>query len=140
MRCSSRSTSGFGNPGACAAAGAMRFFMTSNIATFDRKQKKTSTGFHGENIYSPLPRMLAGSGFSLRRGRDWRAADGKRIPEPFKGDNMIAMTQRAVLHTLAVAALVACGAAHADGKYVLISHAPDSDSWWNTIKNAVKEA
>ena len=53
---------------------------------------------------------------------------------------MIAMTQRAVLHTLAVAALVACGAAHADGKYVLISHAPDSDSWWNTIKNAVKQA
>lgn len=25
-------------------------------------------------------------------------------------------------------------------KYVLISHAPDSDSWWNTIKNALKEA
>jgi simple sugar transport system substrate-binding protein len=23
---------------------------------------------------------------------------------------------------------------------VLISHAPDSDSWWNTIKNAIKEA
>ncbi|HJV63239.1 MAG TPA: sugar ABC transporter substrate-binding protein, partial [Albitalea sp.] len=31
------------------------------------------------------------------------------------------------------------GAAHAD-KYVLISHAPDSDSWWNTIKNAIKQA
>ena len=25
-------------------------------------------------------------------------------------------------------------------KYVLISHAPDSDSWWNTIKNALKDA
>ncbi len=25
-------------------------------------------------------------------------------------------------------------------KYVLISHAPDSDSWWNTIKNALKVA
>jgi len=25
-------------------------------------------------------------------------------------------------------------------RFVLISHAPDSDSWWNTIKNAVKEA
>src|SRR3978361_252269 len=23
---------------------------------------------------------------------------------------------------------------------VLISHAPDSDSWWNTIKNAIKQA
>ena len=29
-------------------------------------------------------------------------------------------------------------AAMADGeKFVLISHAPDSDSWWNTIKNAI---
>ncbi|MFC5474796.1 sugar ABC transporter substrate-binding protein [Paraherbaspirillum soli] len=25
-------------------------------------------------------------------------------------------------------------------KLVLISHAPDSDSWWNTIKNAIKQA
>ena len=28
----------------------------------------------------------------------------------------------------------------ADAHYVLISHAPDSDSWWNTIKNAIKQA
>ncbi|WP_407333205.1 sugar ABC transporter substrate-binding protein [Enterovibrio sp. 27052020O] len=29
----------------------------------------------------------------------------------------------------------------ADGeRFVLISHAPDSDSWWNTIKNAINEA
>ncbi len=28
----------------------------------------------------------------------------------------------------------------ANERFVLISHAPDSDSWWNTIKNAVKEA
>ncbi|WP_280153362.1 sugar ABC transporter substrate-binding protein [Piscinibacter sp. XHJ-5] len=40
---------------------------------------------------------------------------------------------------LAAAALLVAGAAHAD-KYVLISHAPDSDSWWNTIKNAIKQA
>jgi len=39
------------------------------------------------------------------------------------------------------AALAAAGAGFAaDGKYVLISHAPDSDSWWNTIKNAIKQA
>jgi simple sugar transport system substrate-binding protein len=31
-------------------------------------------------------------------------------------------------------------AAAADERFVLISHAPDSDSWWNTIKNAIKEA
>ena len=33
------------------------------------------------------------------------------------------------------------GAAYAEGeRFVLISHAPDSDSWWNTIKNAIKVA
>ena len=47
---------------------------------------------------------------------------------------------RPVLKTLALAALLATGAAHAEGRYVLISHAPDSDSWWNTIKNSVKQA
>jgi simple sugar transport system substrate-binding protein len=41
--------------------------------------------------------------------------------------------------TIALAALMTAGVAHAD-KYVLISHAPDSDSWWNTIKNAIKQA
>ena len=31
--------------------------------------------------------------------------------------------------------------AYADNeRFVLISHAPDSDSWWNTIKNALKNA
>jgi simple sugar transport system substrate-binding protein len=29
--------------------------------------------------------------------------------------------------------------ARAEDRYVLISHAPDSDSWWNTIKNAIKQ-
>ena len=42
--------------------------------------------------------------------------------------------------TVALAAMLATGAAQAAGKYVLISHAPDSDSWWNTIKNAIKQA
>ena len=42
---------------------------------------------------------------------------------------------------LVAAALAAAGAAFAaDAKFVLISHAPDSDSWWNTIKNAIKQA
>ncbi|MCW5667424.1 MAG: sugar ABC transporter substrate-binding protein [Piscinibacter sp.] len=54
---------------------------------------------------------------------------------------MTQFTRRhAALGTLALAALLATGAAQAAGKYVLISHAPDSDSWWNTIKNAVKQA
>ena len=39
---------------------------------------------------------------------------------------------------VAAAALVAGTAAQADGeRYVLVSHAPDSDSWWNTIKNGL---
>ncbi|HWO17645.1 MAG TPA: sugar ABC transporter substrate-binding protein [Kofleriaceae bacterium] len=31
-------------------------------------------------------------------------------------------------------------AAAGETRYVLVSHAPDSDSWWNTIKNAIKHA
>jgi ABC-type sugar transport system, periplasmic component len=45
------------------------------------------------------------------------------------------------LSALAVAATlagVATVSAHAEGeRFVLVSHAPDSDSWWNTIKNAI---
>ncbi len=49
------------------------------------------------------------------------------------------------LLTALAAGIIAAGAAttpvHAEGeKFVLISHAPDSDSWWNTIKNAIKVA
>ncbi|HEY9102851.1 sugar ABC transporter substrate-binding protein [Chitinimonas sp.] len=50
---------------------------------------------------------------------------------------------RKTRYTRAVAAAlvaVACASAGAADKYVLISHAPDSDSWWNTIKNAIKQA
>ena len=42
---------------------------------------------------------------------------------------------------IGVAAMVATAplaSAHAEGeRYVLVSHAPDSDSWWNTIKNGI---
>lgn len=55
------------------------------------------------------------------------------------------MNFRRLLCGIAVGAfaVVAMGAApaRAEGeRFVLISHAPDSDSWWNTIKNAVKVA
>ena len=55
---------------------------------------------------------------------------------------MNSMSKRSILKTLAVATVLAlgAGAAAAAGRYVLISHAPDSDSWWNTIKNAIKQA
>ncbi len=43
--------------------------------------------------------------------------------------------------TAAALALSAGTPAMAEGeRFVLISHAPDSDSWWNTIKNAIKIA
>jgi simple sugar transport system substrate-binding protein len=33
---------------------------------------------------------------------------------------------------------LSAGTASAEGeRYVLVSHAPDSDSWWNTIKNGI---
>jgi simple sugar transport system substrate-binding protein len=58
--------------------------------------------------------------------------------------SMTRSNRRLALKTLALAAAatlaLAAGAAQAAGHYVLISHAPDSDSWWNTIKNAVKQA
>jgi simple sugar transport system substrate-binding protein len=49
------------------------------------------------------------------------------------------------LFAMATAAIAFTGltasAAYADGeRFVLVSHAPDSDSWWNTIKNAIKVA
>ena len=48
--------------------------------------------------------------------------------------------RRLALTLLVSVSLSAMGAAHAAGRYVLISHAPDSDSWWNTIKNSIKQA
>ncbi|HHG89290.1 MAG TPA: sugar ABC transporter substrate-binding protein, partial [Devosia sp.] len=49
---------------------------------------------------------------------------------------------RNTILALATAAVVAVGGmapALAEGeRFVLISHAPDSDSWWNTIKNAIQ--
>ncbi|WP_233862909.1 sugar ABC transporter substrate-binding protein [Paraburkholderia adhaesiva] len=53
-------------------------------------------------------------------------------------------TLRRFAATLALAAglgsLAMPAAQAADAHFVLISHAPDSDSWWNTIKNAIKQA
>jgi len=53
---------------------------------------------------------------------------------------MTQQSKRAWLTAVVAASLMACGAAHAGGRYVFISHAPDSDSWWNTIKNSLKQA
>src|SRR5476649_2318144 len=53
-----------------------------------------------------------------------------------------ALSAFAAAAALCGAAALSSQAAHAapDAHFVLISHAPDSDSWWNTIKNAIKQA
>ncbi|MGB5871807.1 MAG: sugar ABC transporter substrate-binding protein [Albidovulum sp.] len=52
---------------------------------------------------------------------------------------MTSLLKRIVLATaVAATPLVAATSAAAEGeRYVLVSHAPDSDSWWNTIKNGI---
>jgi simple sugar transport system substrate-binding protein len=56
------------------------------------------------------------------------------------------MTARIIRRAFLAAALALpmagiTGLAHAAGeRFVFVSHAPDSDSWWNTIKNALKNA
>jgi hypothetical protein len=52
---------------------------------------------------------------------------------------MMSLTQEACLPLRSFAAPVPeRTTASAEGeRYVLVSHAPDSDSWWNTIKNGI---
>jgi simple sugar transport system substrate-binding protein len=51
---------------------------------------------------------------------------------------MNAFLKTMAVTAVAAAALLAGTSAQADGeRYVLVSHAPDSDSWWNTIKNGL---
>ncbi len=42
--------------------------------------------------------------------------------------------------TVAAVVLTVGTLSAADGRYVLVSHAPDSDTWWNTVKNSVVDA
>src|SRR4051812_28128950 len=64
-------------------------------------------------------------------------------PAPVKrhiGGIIMLSSKRSLMKVLALAVLLAAGTAHAASRFVLISHAPDSDSWWNTIKNSIKQA
>jgi simple sugar transport system substrate-binding protein len=47
---------------------------------------------------------------------------------------------KAFAAALCAAIALPLAAAPATEHYVLISHAPDSDSWWNTVKNSIKQA
>ncbi len=44
---------------------------------------------------------------------------------------------KAVIASVALAGVAALPAQAEGERFVLVSHAPDSDSWWNTIKNAM---
>lgn len=48
--------------------------------------------------------------------------------------------QALILALATVTAAAAADAPSAGGHYVLISHAADSDVWWNTVKNAIRQA
>lgn len=52
---------------------------------------------------------------------------------------MTSLIRKFVLAAAVIAAplLVATTASAEGEKYILVSHAPDSDSWWNTIKNGI---
>ena len=55
---------------------------------------------------------------------------------------MTSLLKKLVMTTAVFAApMLAATQALAEGeRYVLVSHAPDSDSWWNTVKNGIKLA
>ena len=51
---------------------------------------------------------------------------------------MKAVMKTVTIAVVAATAMISANAAMAEGeRYVLVSHAPDSDSWWNTIKNGL---
>ncbi|MEM0937933.1 MAG: sugar ABC transporter substrate-binding protein [Pseudomonadota bacterium] len=51
---------------------------------------------------------------------------------------MNALFRTVAISAMAATAFVGATAVEAEGeRYVLVSHAPDSDSWWNTIKNGL---
>jgi len=53
-------------------------------------------------------------------------------------DIMTAFFKTVAVTAVAASALLGATAVSAEGeRYILVSHAPDSDSWWNTIRNAL---
>ncbi len=51
---------------------------------------------------------------------------------------MISFVKTLAMASVAAVPMAAATTAVAEGeKYILVSHAPDSDSWWNTIKNGI---
>ncbi len=51
---------------------------------------------------------------------------------------MRSVFKKAVVTAVAATAMISASSAVAEGeRYILVSHAPDSDSWWNTIRNGL---
>jgi len=69
----------------------------------------------------------------------WFQAALAPINGELREENMTSLVKKFFLATaLAAVPFAVATSASADGeRYVLVSHAPDSDSWWNTIKNAL---
>ncbi len=69
---------------------------------------------------------------------------GRLAPTSGRGacDGRVALRLGVAFAVICVAAAICLPAARAapEAHFVLISHAPDSDPWWNTIKNAIKQA
>jgi len=51
--------------------------------------------------------------------------------------NLVRNLALAAVAVAAPLALTATAAQAQEEKYILVSHAPDSDSWWNTVKNGI---
>lgn len=51
---------------------------------------------------------------------------------------MKSVIKKVVVTAVAATAMISASSAIAEGeRYILVSHAPDSDSWWNTIRNGL---
>src|SRR6202034_4878102 len=70
--------------------------------------------------------------------------DRSSTPVPRFGGGMrvrwISVPLAGMLAAVVATSAVAADGPHTNEHYVLISHAADSDVWWNTIKNAIKQA
>src|SRR5690606_5738814 len=76
-------------------------------------------------------------GFCERTSPIGRCAE---LPSENKREDQMKKTILTLAASLAIFAGVAAPAAADGERFVLVSHAPDSDSWWNTIKNAINVA
>ena len=74
------------------------------------------------------------------RGQAVRWADFRTDLENWEDHMKTLLTSLAVGAALVTAPVAAVAGGHGDLKYVLVSHAPDSDTWWNTIKNGISLA